>query len=147
MKIAKSTLIYTIFILLFVSPNSLFSQNGSNNQKEVVLTSLMKARNGEEIFTQLIDNTIDKIPFDKRLSYRKKLEMIAVDVKAEAKQYFLKKYTLAELQAIYNEYKIERRITRSRITQLYAAEWKEYKRKFQKRFREVFDDYTNKVTK
>ncbi len=127
-------LVYT-FIALFITAGA-FAQD-----KSASLDKLLKAKNGEAVFTSIIEHTIDNIDQSKQADFKKEIAVHAAKAIADAKAYFMKKYSKEELDAIYAEYTDESKIDMSDKVNSFARAWRSYRAKFQKEFKETYIKY------
>ena len=127
-------LFYT-FIALFMSIAS-FAQ--SSQAKTQSIEKLLDARNGSTIFTRILDSNIDQVAPDKQAEFKQKINAEAAAIRADAIQYFSKKYSQQDIDAIYAEFTTEGRIDFSQKTLSFIREWRNFKGKFQQRFKEIY---------
>ena len=126
-------------ILVFSLMSIGFSQE-TNSKKEKII-ALLEINANSKIFTELVTLNIQEIDKDKQLDFRKKIDKLAKNKKEEAIIFFMKKYSKADINTIYEDYSTPNRLAYSQKTLSFLREWKSYKILFQKEFKEVFKSF------
>jgi hypothetical protein len=124
------TIFYTIIALLFTS--SIYSQD-----KAALVDKVMTVNNGNDIFIRLQENNTS-IPDEKKAEFKALIQKKADELQAEARKYFMKKYSADDLNEIYTELNTPGRISLSEKTLSFIREYRSYKIKFQKYFKEQY---------
>lgn len=130
----------SILILLFIHFVSIgFSQN--NDTKKDKILALLALNDNSKYFTELVSINIDKIDVDKQEGFKDEIAVLASKKKEEALVYFMKKYSIKDINAIYTDYSVPNKLAYSQKTLSFLREWKSYKLQFQKEFKSVFATY------
>ena len=129
--------IYT-FIALFITLGS-FAQEKNAYTKSI--EKLMNAKNGTAIFERILDSNIDNIEVTKQAEFKQKVELSATTKKAEAIQYFTKKYSQEDIDEIYTEFTTDGRIDYTPKTLTFIREWRNFKNQFQQEFKEIYSTF------
>jgi len=126
------------FIALFIATSS-FAQ-----EKTAKINQLLAYNNGDGIFTSILNRNIHNIDQSYHAEFKAAIETAATKYKTEAMKYFAKKYSIADLNAIYAEIQNKSIINRTDKTNGFFREWRGFKGKFQKAFKEIYREYQTK---
>jgi len=128
---------YTL-IALFITLGS-FAQD--KTALEASIQKMMKAKNGDVIFTGLIDKTINNITPSKQASFRAEIEALATKIQVEALAEFSSRYTLTEINEMYTEFMEPGRIDKSDKVNAFSRAWRGHKGRFQQAFKKIYRAY------
>ncbi len=125
---------------------ALFITLGSFAQDKTALTTslekLMKAKNGDVIFTGILEKTISNIEASKQAAFKTEIEALATKIQAEAIAEFTKRYsTAAEVDAMYTEFMEPGRIDKSDKVNGFSRAWRNHKGRFQQGFKKIYRAY------
>jgi len=124
-----------VSILVLFSSFLSFAQNSAYTQS---LEKLMHAKNGDAIFSRLVESSTQNIEVAKQANFKQKANKLAFSKQAEAVEYFTKKYSQADINEIYTEFTSEGRIDYTPKTLTFIREWRNFKGEFQKEFKELY---------
>ncbi len=122
-------------IVTFIFATGAFAQS-----KADLVEKVLEVKNGKAIFTRLTEDN-QNIPDAKKAEFKELINKKAEELLNEARNYFMKKYSEEDLEEIYNELNTPGRIALSEKTLGFIREYRSYKIKFQKYFKEKYIAY------
>lgn len=128
------------FLLVFFTFISFGFSQKNETKKEKIIT-LLEINDNSKLFTELVSLNINKITKNKQASFRSEMQELARKKKKEAIIFFMKKYSMREIDAIYLDYSVPNRLSYSQKTLSFLREWKTYKLLYQKEFKISFANY------
>jgi len=130
-------LVLLSFLLFYVILG--ISQESISKKDKII--ELLEMNNNSKYFTDLISINIEKISIDKQDDFRNEINTLAEIKKNEAIDFFIKKYSKADINAIYNDYSVPNQFSYSQKTLSFLREWKTYKLIFKKEFNAIITKY------